>query len=374
MVMKKNVYSNAQCQCNEDFAREYFQLFFGILGEDNPEYHETVTIKNTAKALTDMRINQSEDFVTFGTARHYPYDLEILNTLISGTRADQRLSALSQVAIEHPESQDNLPKLIIAGLANDNLSASNIREVRSVWRGMTDKNLLHFLRGYAISKQFHQSSRIKFLSSFDRNTSIYQQTTLNNDEVDLYSLGFRRYKEENVELFRPKHNVFGGQTGFEASASSEIFRLNYNRSTEKNIFLLRNLDTNRNWKKNWAAAIPDTYTQNYRVTDVGEFLWIRYIGDGLKNYGVLERTYVNALLAANSDWATTVDPDNLERIFSRSELLSDTDLVSLRQSHAEARIALDSENVEIRLAANESVGKAINFITATPYIFAQEGR
>ena len=168
--------------------------------------------------------------------------------------------------------------------------------------------------------------------------------------------------------------MFGGQTGFEASASSEIFRLNYNRSTEKNIFLLRNLDTNRNWKKNWAAAIPDTYTQNYRVTDVGEFLWIRYIGDGLKNYGVLERTYVNALLAANSDWATTVDPDNLERIFSRSELLSDTDLVSLRQSHAEARIALDSENVEIRLAANESVGKAINFITATPYIFAQEGR
>jgi hypothetical protein len=34
---------------------------------------------------------------------------------------------------------------------------------------------------------------------------------------------------------------------------------------------------------------------------------------------------------------------------------------------------LDSANSAERGAANASVGQAINFIVATPYIFAQEG-
>ena len=38
----KNRFRNGECFCNEDFAREYYQLFFGVLGEYDPDYHETV--------------------------------------------------------------------------------------------------------------------------------------------------------------------------------------------------------------------------------------------------------------------------------------------------------------------------------------------
>ena len=37
-------------------------------------------------------------------------------------------------------------------------------------------------------------------------------------------------------------------------------------------------------------------------------------------------------------------------------------------------LTLDSGDANERAAANEQVGMAINFIVATPYIFAQEGR
>ena len=107
---------------------------------------------------------------------------------------------------------------------------------------------------------------------------------------------------------------------------------------------------------------------------VGEFLWNRYVGDGLKNYGVLERTYVNALLATNDDWAANVNLSDLERVFSRSELTSDEALITLRNQHANATLSLDDLDENARRTANYRIGKAINFISATPFVFAWEGR
>ncbi|HHJ19531.1 MAG TPA: DUF1800 family protein, partial [Gammaproteobacteria bacterium] len=367
----KNIYKNGSCQCNEDFAREYHQLFFGILGEDNPEYHETVSIKNTAKALTDMPVlatdipGQRDDHVTFGTTKHWPGELEILHASIGGSRADERIAALSSNAIEHPESLNALPVMIISGLADDRLDATDIDEIRHVWSSMSHKNLLHFLRGYAISKQFHDASRVKYLSSFDRNITLFIQTILNNREINLYDARLNTYEFESVKMFYPKHNVFGGQTGLEAAASSDIFRLNYNRATEKSYYLLKYTDTAHQWKKDWAAGIPGIYTDNYRVDKIGEFLWNRYIGDSLKNYGVLERTYINALLATNNDWAAEIDPEDLNRVFTTSELTTDQNLITVRASHASTRLALDSTDPNTRQTANIRIGKAINFITAT---------
>ena len=122
-----------ECWCNEDFAREYHQLFFGILGVEDPEgidNHETVTIKNTAKALTHMVVEYDEiirrlpEWVFYlGHPYHYPghLTLDILNNEIPGTNAKERIEYLSQIAINHPESLKNLPVKIISGLADDDL-------------------------------------------------------------------------------------------------------------------------------------------------------------------------------------------------------------------------------------------------------------
>ncbi len=216
----KNVYRNGECACNEDFAREYHQLFFGILGEDDPAYHEAVTIKNTARALTDMPVNylsdigERADYVDFGTAKHWPGELDILHAPNIGSRADERIAALSKVAIEHPESRKYLPVMIVRGLADDNLDSADIAEIRAAWNAMPRRNLLHFLRGYAISKQFHDASRVKYLSSIDRNLMLFTQTVLNNAELNFYDGSVRAYLAENVKLFQPKHNVLGGRRGW----------------------------------------------------------------------------------------------------------------------------------------------------------------
>lgn len=128
-----NRYKNGICLCNEDFAREYHQLFFGVFGDYDPDYHETVTIKNTAKALTDLSIERHEagmptGNISFGVEFHYPGILEILGTEYWGENMPDRIGQLSQDAINHPESLDRLPVMIIRGLADDNLTdASTLR-------------------------------------------------------------------------------------------------------------------------------------------------------------------------------------------------------------------------------------------------------
>jgi len=374
----RNVHKKGKCQCNEDFAREYHQLFFGILGKDDPVFHEEVTIKNTAKALTDMKVKHLgkgrgwTDEVTFGTKQHWPGPLNILQSLNTGSTALERIESLSKLAIFHPESLENLPVIIVRGLADDNLDEADLAEIRAAWAAMPDKNLLSFLRAYAISTQFHDPSRVKYLSSLDRRMLINSQMILNNAEINYYSLAAHLHGEQAYP-FKPKHNVFGGQTGAEAASSPDLFRNHYNSVTERQYQFTK--VKQENWRKDWTLVIPKAGTNRYQVEKVGEFLWNRFIGDGLKNYATLERTYVNALLATGHDWAYWVAPNALERVFTTQELETVPELLALRADFAEERmIALGMKDEGQRQEANRRIGLAISFIVGTPYIFAQEGR
>ncbi len=84
-----------------------------------------------------------------------------------------------------------------------------------MWRALPEKNLLTFLRKYAISDLFHSSDRIKYHSSFDRSLIMHNQMQHGNHEIyqgwggvnPLYTV----WEEEQIPPFSPIHNVFGHQ-------------------------------------------------------------------------------------------------------------------------------------------------------------------
>ncbi|MDP6946764.1 MAG: hypothetical protein QF464_21620, partial [Myxococcota bacterium] len=98
---------------NEDFAREFHQLFFGILGDVNfggeayHQNHEFISIKNTAIALTglnayyrvveeggpDVEIDFEAEIDT-----HHAAGLTILDEIITGYSAKEKIEALAAVA------------------------------------------------------------------------------------------------------------------------------------------------------------------------------------------------------------------------------------------------------------------------------------
>ena len=175
------------CECNDDFAREIHQLFFGILGEQDPQStasynnHEEVTIPQTARMLTDMQVrynntlNRFPDTVTFGTGNHHTAPLNILNQQISGANASQKIDNLVDVSIEHPESLEALPIIIISGLADDNLlnnsaqASARRAALRDAWAAMgSNKNFLQFIQAYAVSELFHNSDQRKYMTTAER--------------------------------------------------------------------------------------------------------------------------------------------------------------------------------------------------------------
>jgi hypothetical protein len=393
----ENRWINGVCYCNEDFAREYHQLFFGILGAYDPVRHETITIKNTAAALTDMRLAfdaQRMDFVdylTFGTEFHTPGPLEILRTSNTGANALERIDALSDVAIREQESLDALPLMIVRGLADDELDAREVEALRRAWRSLQPKSLLEFLQAYAVSDLFHSPTRARLRTSVDRLLTLTTRTTLANRDNYLeiytpYDLG-----NEDVQPFAPRHNVFGDATGAEAADSSAVFRNNYNRVTRDDWrYRLPAYSLNGvSWEKDWGALAPHDAAGSYRVEEVAEWLWQRYVGDGLRNFGPLERANVYAFLAYDADLIYLVNYDELNRagrdvndlglydfnrILTERDLTGNANLKSLVDTLAAQTLPLASADAGVRQAANTRVGSAINFIAATPFVFAEQGR
>lgn len=384
---KENLFIDARFEGNEDFAREYHQLFFGILGDYDPDYHELTTIRNTAKALTDMDVDYIttdeasywSDEISYGTQYHYPGSLDILNTTIEGETAWDKLFNLAQTAIEHEESLENLPLIIVRALADDNITDEKAAKIQNLWQSMPRKSLLSFIRAYAISSLFHDENRIKYLNSFDRHLIISNRLTLNNLEsyAEYYQPEWTIWNEE-AEIFRPQHDVFGGQTGLEASDSANIFKSAYDRSVQNYWTYARNYATddagNITWLKDWASVIPADNDGNYKVKAVAEWLWNRFVADGLKNFGTLERAHVYSLLGSSKDFATFVDPNNPEAVYSTTDIENNTTINELYSDMQIANIDLNSDIENSRLSANQRVGLAIAFIAATPYAFAQEGK
>lgn len=392
---------------NEDFAREFHQLFFGINGvlagyeETSPEavgykkYYEDKTVKFTAYALTGMKVSALQGYSNLKAVKsdqidfqsleninyHFAGPLEILNfnnqglTNVSGATAEAKLANLAQIAINDPESELNLPIMIASYFADDTLndgskqSEDTISTLRSGWLA-SGKNLLSFLRAYAISPEFHSRNRIKFMNSIERNMRIYNQNMVDNQQSYLnHQLGalLTRILLQDADLFRPKHAVFGGQTGIEASNNSQVFKAAYNSNVNDPAFL----DSSPSiWLKDWAKIIPPNASGQYVVADVGRWLWNRFIGDGGNNYGPQEKAYTEAFLAKGTDLLTQINSaaPNLAG-YTDAELLNNPEVTR----NASTLMHLESTSPADRLNANRWVGMALNFITATPFMFAQEG-
>ncbi len=384
---KKNRYINAKFEGNEDFAREFHQLFFGILGVADPEYHEMTSIRNTAKALTDMVVKKVEiktgkydvADVIFGTEYHYPGDLEILGSQISGKTAKEKLDALAKVAIAHPESLANLPVIIISHLADDRLTDAKVKVIRAAWAAQKKKSLLAFLRDYATSTLFHDKTRIKYWTSAER--LLIAANRLSLQRATAYRNHFNPESQlfvEGVRVFRPTHNVFGGQTSLEAMGSAEVFRLAYNLSVAKYSYhgRTRQLDSDKAivWEQRWTRAIPADKEGNYRLEAVAEWLWQHLVADGLKNFGPLERAHVYALIGAGKDFASFVDSQAPLAVFSSDDITKSKDIIELIEDMKIAKLDLASDDDAKRHIANTRMALAVNFILATPYAFAQEGK
>lgn len=307
------------CECNDDFAREIHQLYYGIFGANDPN-HEDGTIRETAKMLTDMDVPYIEDFgrdihVDFDTRYHHTNSLTILGQTISGANARAKIDNLMPISIMHPESLNNLPIMIISTLADDNLNEARRNQLRAAWAELgPNKDFLSFIHAYATSDLFHGPEQFKYLTSFER--AFYLANKFNVDNIEAYlsndwADGRAGREVDDVmegdnasEIFRPLHNVFGGQNSTEASDSAVAFEKNYNRSATQESWQFEqalpvacdSCDLGQPWLKDWTKVIPAVnggYTADY----VAEWLWRHVVGN-FANYTSLERAHLVALLGA----------------------------------------------------------------------------
>ncbi len=404
---QNNIYRNrtSTFRGNDDFAREFHQLFFKIQGTtEEPDYHENITIEHTAWALTGMNIDKM--FNAYGsdlsadwfvapivftdhmdeTQRrinnqrlHYRGCLEILHRSICGNTAEEKIFNLSHIAGNHQESLDNLPVAIIDFFADDNLTHDKVRAIRNSWRTTPNNNLLEFLRAYAISTTFHRTDTVKYRSSFDRNLLIQNQNTIDNQESFIRNqLPRNQMATEGAEVFQPAHDVFGGQTGLQAANNPNIFRDAYQRNITSPAFLGRTRKrysdadgAQQIWLKDWAKVIPSSAGQ-YQVDRVARWLWQRFTGDR-RNFKFYERLQIHALLATGRDFGYLADPGNPDTSYSRRDVLANPALTYLMESNETSLLAVNSGDAKEREEANRRIGLAVNFITVTPFMFALEG-
>jgi hypothetical protein len=409
---------------NDDFAREFHQLFFKIQGTSEPEpgYHENTTIEHTAWALTGTRLDRvsgaygstsASDWwvspinftdhpdpytgnIYYNQSNHYNGCLEILRSIICGANLQEKINNLATVAGNHPESLENIPIAIVVFFGDSEVFVSGkdftgransirnkVAKIREEWATQVpDKDLLAFLRTYATSKSFHNSKRIKFLSSFDRNLTIQNLNTLSNEESFVrYEHASPQMKQEGAIVFSPAHDVFGGQTGTEAANNPNIFRDAYQRNVTKPDFLGKERRTypdgsGRVWIKDWASVIPIGPDNNYNVAYVTEWLWKYFTADNGVNLDVIAKAQVQSLLASGYDFGWTVNQAlgyPPEQSYSSAEI-SVSPLLEIDSANAATLMDLASQDPVARRTANEHIGMAVNFITVLPYTFAMEGK
>lgn len=318
------------CNCNDDFAREIHQLYYGIFGEGDPN-HENVTIPETAKLLTGMPVpfTVTPTFTGFSTevmfaqgiaeGTHHLGPVNVLGQSIAGSDAQVKIDALMPISMQHPESLENLPVMIISTLADDNLNEQRANQLRASWATMgVNRRLLDFLHNYAISDMFHSTEQFKYATTHER--VIYLANKRNLDNTEAYTAGEnsegRRGRgidgiiesDSAGNVFSPLNNVFGGQSSLAASDSAIAFENNYNDIVDRANFELSQTrcdtcDLGDPWEKKWATILPQREDGKYYVEDVAPWLWNHAVGN-MDNYTELERAHLYALLGA-----ANVDPD-----------------------------------------------------------------
>jgi hypothetical protein len=378
-----NIIKNGTFMGNEDFAREFHQLFFGILGIDDSNRHEKITIKNTAKALTDIKVvrrtspHVGAGFLPekpiFGTDEHHSSSLNILDQAIQGGNAHEKIAKLSSKAIEHSESLNSLPIKMIQSLAHPNMDPDTKANLIEAWKTMPQKNPLAFLRAYAISDSFHSQERFKAWNHLERQCIIANRLYLSDPEREEQSIlnELDLINAENLP-FTPAHDVFGSQKGEETLASSYLFASYWESSTYDVWKFKKSYSTAGGWEKDWSKEMPKNSRGEYLVGDVALWLWSRFIADGGKNFGWLEKAQVYSLLSHGIDYGLHHNKDNPLMQYSEDELQTQPhqqQLSTLAQSllypHAESILELRRQN--------ENIGLAIAFIVMTPYMYGQEG-
>ena len=317
--------NSGECECNDDFAREIHQLFYGIFGEGVP-FHEDLTIPETAKMLTDMPVQYDGNLlggyplqVDFQIDDHHIAGVYIFKANdgspnITGADAAEKIDNLMPISMQHPESLKNLPVMIISVLADDNLSEGRKQQLRASWTSMgVNRKLLDFIHAYAISDLLHGSAHFKYLTTHER--ALYMANKSNLDNLEAYfgggsnngdnagrTVGSIISEDFAGDFFRPTHNVFGGQTSTEASGSSLAFENNYNRLTDREQDLrgavnCATCDLGSSWQKKWETVLPQRADGNFYVSDVAEWLWNHAVGN-MDNYTELERAHLYSLLGA----------------------------------------------------------------------------
>lgn len=429
---KKNTFVNNSFRGNEDFAREYHQLFFGIHGigtktecqslkaitdpacDGNPEnfyYHENQTIRQTAEVLTGIEVptmgDRDSEIANITSNGHKTGSVTIYGKTIEGSNAKERFASIRKYSIEHNESLYNLPLLIIRGLADENLDSSNaikgtstqidakVQTIQALWKGMTNKNIVEFIRKYAISTAYHNDTRVKYRTSIDRMMLVFNLITLSNNELTydrLYQDPFYSiYSGESVVPFRPEHDVFGGQKGLEASDTDAVMINQYNNSVSD--FYGRASEGSTSGSgyieyKNFQNLLPSTIkdTQGYPVSKVAEFLWKRFYGSTDK-LTTLEKIHIYSFLASGFDFSFNTDKTCRETYYNctntnvESVVPAEADVSTLTspyydiyRNYADAILFKSTNSAQVSRDENRNIGYAIDFITSLPFIYVEEGK
>ena len=411
----------------DDFGREFHQLVFRIKGITEDEtYHEDTTIEHTAWLLSGMELDKvalaygdnnfntgdwwvsplqySDHYDMYGivivdppintTDRYiknhtYHYHsgegggscLEILHASICGSSAGAKVAALAPVAAAHPESMDNVPVLMIDFFADDNLDQGKMDQIRAAWAS-ANYDMLSFIRAYAISTAFHNSSTYKFRTAFDRNLILHNAHVLTNEENfgrEYYDSPTSRMAIQGAEVFEAAHDVFGGQTGFQAANNRYIFKDAFWENAANPTFFDDASDTYTLedgegapvyiWEKEWAGVIPVDGNGDHIAGEVATWLWNRFIGDGGANFDAIARAQVQSILAQYLDLGYVMDSENPDVVYSTND-------ISKNKGIARSTDELNAAFVMTALSQydfNKRVGLAINFISMLPYAFAMEG-
>lgn len=392
---------------NDDFAREYFQLLFGIQGADeDPLYHENVTIEHNAWLLTGMAldavpnawgsefvpdwlvapINFTDHFDAAGRPipnqqRHYESALgqnsclEILREQVCGANAAEKLQALGPIAANHPESLAVTPLKFVRFFGDDRIDPGEAAALQVTWLE-SNFDLLAFMHAYAISTQFHSPGTVKYRNAFDRNLIIHNANQLSAEQfnAELFFQGpILRIFEQGALVFAPTRDVFGGQTGTDVANDRFAFKKAWDANVTDPDFLGRTTQTYQpapgqpfvEWQRDWGNVIPTNTRGQYVVREVADWLWNRFVADGGARLDVLARAQLHAMLATGVDFGALMNRENPDRIYSPAELESG------EAALASAMLGEELMNLS-GSQGNERVGLAVNFITALPWTFAME--
>lgn len=161
---------------------------------------------------------------------------------------------------------------------------------------------------------------------------------------------------EYFKINIPAKGVFGNFTGLDIKDNSDIFATILNNSI--------NLAFNNIYPNQDFSNIIDENV-NDDIKDISEFLWNRFNGDNLKNFGSTERIQLYSILAYGKDYNSFA---NIEKNISNDDI--ETSFKISNDYFNMEKLSIYHEN---NVTVNTKISNAIHFILALPYNLYEEG-